>query len=226
MYKPLYPPFPAFRIIAPSLVVVLLVALITPATAQNLLPNGSFDHPEDPLHGWKTTYEIVGEDWYEHNHTFISVDREAGRDSVARLEVAAEIASEEGVKMESAPVPFDRNSRYRLSVDARTTGPNARIYLRGYRWRPRVERHDNPTLEELVPVYNFHAIQFQSDRAERLSNPDRRWRTATQEIPFEGMSTAAQRHFRMIDFLVVQVFAIHGSAGTLYVDNVQIEKVR
>lgn len=226
MFDPLHFPFPRLRGVVTFAFAVAAMLGLGVASAANLLPNGSFDNREDPLHGWKIHYEPVGDDWYEHNHTYISVARDGARDSVARLEASAQVAGNEGVKMESAPVPFDRDSRYRFSVDARTDGPNARIYLRGYRWRPRVERHDNPTLADLVPVYNFHALAYEGGRAERLSNPGRNWRTASQEIPFDGMSPAALRHFRQIDFLVVQVMAIHGSAGTLYVDNVQIEKVR
>lgn len=200
------------------------LTVITPAAAQNLMPNGAFDHPEDPLHGWKVKYTVAG---YSGNEKRVSGTQDGARGNVAQLVASDFYVANQGVKMESAPIPFDTAATYRLSIDARTTGPDARIYLRGYRWRPRVERHDNPDLDkDLVATYNFGPVNFDGERSERFSNPARSWKTGTMEVSPNDMSSTALRHYQQIDFLVLQVTALRGSGGTLFVDNIKLERIR
>lgn len=217
-----------FKSIAPGLGVALLLLLAgVPSKGANLVPNGDFSHPDDPLHGWKTVYRGEADRNYFNNHRNIAVVEKPDRGNVVRMRGDHMLISQSsiGIKMESPPVPFDPEATYRFTIDARSEGPNARIYLQGFRWRPRVERHDNPTLADLARNYRFGPINFQGEREERFSNPPSTWGTATQLISSEGLSNLARRHYDQIDFLVVYVMAVGGGGGTLYVDRVHIEKV-
>jgi len=218
-----------YRVFLAWVVALCLLSGLSAATvaAENLVPNGDFSHSQDPLHGWKTVYRGEADRNYFNNHRNIAVVDEPGRGKVVRMRGDHMLITQSaiGIKMESSPVPFDPEATYRFTIDARTEGPNARIYLQGFRWRPRLERHDNPTLADLARNYRFGPINFQGDREERFSNPPRTWGTATQIISSDGLSDLARRHYEQIDFLVVYVMAVGGGGGTLYVDRVHIEKV-
>ena len=116
--------------------------------AQNLLKNGSFDNPTDRLGGWITDYAWSKNKWYLGNKDRVSVvDTEQGLQYVVRLEST----SDEGTKIETVPIPFEEGYRYTCSLKFK--GPDYRIYFAGYKWRPGVKPHDQPTMGELRTVY-------------------------------------------------------------------------
>jgi hypothetical protein len=68
-------------------------------------------------------------------------------------------------------------------VAARATGPNCRLYVQGYRWKPTVKPHPHPTLYELRKCYKSHLLYFGRVEGGTMSNPDSTWRTASTTIP-------------------------------------------
>lgn len=130
---------------------------------QNLAVNGSFDKG---LEGWRYKYnQFGGESWYADNDQWVSiVDRLDGRVSVLSIKPSYEKTwLQGGVKVDSAPIPVDTKdgtAKYRLTVSARSTGPNCRILLEGYQWKPGIKPHDNPEWNELRRVYKFAQVYF------------------------------------------------------------------
>src|SRR5262245_25912745 len=130
---------------SPSLFAVALLAGTFSVCAQsgvNLLPNGSFDQEGAPLQSWQAKYGLPGESEYFDNDEFVGSAVEGGaRKTVLKLHVPAKQAGWEGVKVDSAPVPVAKGKKYKFSATARSTGPDARILLEGYRWRPGIKPH-------------------------------------------------------------------------------------
>src|SRR5262249_26989889 len=105
-----------------SLVLIALAATSAlaagPVTTHNLVVNGNFDDPKEPLKGWQHKYDQAGESWYKDNDRLTSVvDREGGRDKVLRLNVETQfLADNPGVKVDSWPIQISPNSKVRLSA--------------------------------------------------------------------------------------------------------------
>ena len=130
--------------------------------SSNLIVNGSFD---EGLKGWHYEYKLNGESWYNDNDKFVSVvAQESGHRNVLALKTLYDKAMVpgQGVKVDSFPVPIDAKSgaRYRLTVSARTTAPDCRILLEGYKWKPGIKPHDNPDMSELRKEYKFAQVFF------------------------------------------------------------------
>ena len=108
----------------------------------NLIVNGGFDNPTNGLSFWKTEFKLEGESWYADNENFVAaVPNEAGHVGVLRLTVpySKAMVPGQGVKVESKPVPFDGKAKYRFSATAKSTYPDCRIMLEGYKWRPGIK---------------------------------------------------------------------------------------
>lgn len=212
---------------------LVLVSMLLSATARaaepagaNLVVNGSFDAEGDALAGWKWKYGLPGESEYFDNHEFISTTAEGGaRKNVLKIHVPAKQAGWEGVKVDSAPVPIRKGARYSFSADARSTGPDARILLEGYRWRPGIKPHPNPELHELRKCYKFELLFF-GQAGGAFSGVGRGWKTASQVIPKDNMKDLQKQMFGQVEFVVVHLIGIGGGEGDLFVDNVRIEEVK
>ena len=76
---------------------VLLLVAATPAPAENLLVNGSFDHKDGDLTGWITDYAFSGNSHYTGNKDRVTVV--AGK-------AVIKPAGDAGAKMESIPIAF------------------------------------------------------------------------------------------------------------------------
>lgn len=198
----------------------------------NLLVNGSFDDPEDSLKGWKYKYDLPGESWYFKNHERVSVkSMENGRKNVLRLYGTKDVVVDTGygVKVDSQPVPFEHGSSYRFSAYARSTGPNARIYIIGYKWKSGIKPHENPELHELQEVYKQGAgniMYFGSAKDGTVSNPRRTWQKGVCTFPGKNLSELAMKHLKMIKFISVHIVAVLGDEGELFVDDVALEKIK
>lgn len=203
--------------------------MATAVIAENLLPNGSFD---DALNGWQYQYERQGESHYFDNHRYVSVvPRENGRGTVLRLNVATQyLADVPGVKVDSHPVPVERGGRYRLSAWARSTGPDLRLYAVGYKWRPGVEPHANPSLYELRKCYNFAPVIFGPVGAGTSAGlvPGAAWKKADGVFPDvdpKELKDLQQKLFNDVQFLVIHVIGIKGRAGDVFVDDLVLERL-
>ena len=131
---------------------LLLLSVPAAPAADNLVVNGSFDYAGDSLHGWKYKYDLPGESWYFDNHKHVSVvDRDGPQNKVLALWGDLNIlqTTGQGTKVDSDPIAVKPGSRYRFSAKARSSGPNCRVMLEGYRWRPGIKPHDHPALFEL-----------------------------------------------------------------------------
>lgn len=198
------------------------------AQGENLVLNGAFDDPEDPLKGWQTRFDLPGESWYKDNHRRVSiVEREGPQKDVLALwgDEAILNAPGQGTKVESAPIPVSPGGRYRLTVKARSTGPDCRILVEGYKWKPGIRPHDTPRLYELRKCYRSQQVFFGTRQGGTSGGVGRSWQKASVTFPDPEASPAARELFDQVEFLVVHVVAIKGSEGYLYVDDVVLERL-
>ncbi len=196
--------------------------------AENLVVNGSFDHPDDPLYGWKYRYDLPGESWYFKNHEHVKVEPvETGRRRVLALwgnEAILQVPGQ-GTQVDSKPAAVKPGGRYKLTVSARTSGPDCRILVEGYKWAPGVKPHPDPELHELRKCYKAREVYFGAVKAGTSGGVGKNWQTESQTFPKEGGSDLALDSWKKAEFLVVHIVAIKGSEGTLYVDDVRLERI-
>ncbi len=206
-----------------------LLILPTAFGASNLVVNGSFDDPDHPLRGWRYKYDREGESWYLSNHERVQVvDEYAGRKKVLALYGDRTILFDtgQGTKVDSAPIPIEKGARYKLTVTARTTGPSSRILAEGYQWRPGIKPHPNPEWHELRKCFKSELVYFGKEKGGSMSTPSKTaWQTASAFFPPENPSPLAQNLLSKMEFVVIHIVAIGGTEGTLYVDDVQLEKI-
>lgn len=195
---------------------------------KNLVVNGSFDDPTDPLHGWRYKYDLPGEDWYFNNHKRVSVvEREGSQSGVLRLHGNVDVLfnTGQGVKVDSAPMPYEYGKKYKVSVRIRSNGPGNRIHLIGYQWLPGIKPHPNPKLHELRPVYKGKVIFPFKESVGRYHS----WTTGKGEFPGDDLSDLAKSHLRRVKFISLHVVAIlcpsdkSFKEGDLFVDDVKVE---
>jgi hypothetical protein len=211
-----------------------LAVMITAASATgettNVLSNGSFGEIAPSLDGWRADYTSTGNKWYKDNHQYVSVvESNNGKRNVLRLHVASKwLTDNPGVKVDSKPVPYERGARYRLTVSGRSTGPNCRILVEGYQWRPGVKPHPSPELDSLRMVYRQgggRMLYFQEETQGPFSGPSRTWQTATCLFPGDDLSSQARAHLKRVKFISVHIVGISGRVGELFIDDVRLEKV-
>ena len=208
-----------------AVALVAAASVAAPGGRTNLVANGSFDDPTDGLANWRTDCNLPGESWYAQNRELVSVvTAEAGRKSVLRLYVKTDdLAINQGVKADSKPIPIDAATRYRFSAAAKSSGPNCRILLEGYRWRPGVKPHADPDLSELRKCYKFTQLYFGAQKAGDFGGIGRSWATASMEFPDKFKSDLQKGIYESMKFVVVHIVGIGGKAGDLHVDDVTLE---
>lgn len=207
--------------------VLFFAAAAACSAGPNLLFNGGFDHPDNPLLGWKYKYDLEGESFYFSNHERVKVEAEsAGRQGVLSLYGDKNILFDtgQGTKVDSDPVAVKPDGRYRLTVTARSTGPSSRILVEGYHWKPGIKPHGKPQLHELRKCYKSEIVYFGGQQGGAMSGPGKGWSTASETFP-ETKSKLGQELFNKAEFLVVHIVAIDGSEGTLLVDEVKLERL-
>lgn len=199
---------------------------------ENLMYNGSFDNEDDPLSGWTYNYSFLYQReatefdsrHYEENHERVHlVEHESGRRNVLRLDANPPA----GTKVDGPPIPIDSNGRYRLSMYAKSTGPNVRLIIETYYWRPGIRPHDGiPKLTELRRSFRSKPVYFGSQRDGNFSEVTRRWSRGVREFPDRDMSRMAQRAWERSEFAVLHVVAIQGApTGSLFIDDVVLERI-
>lgn len=195
-----------------SLLVGLLVMARGVCLGQgNLLPNGDFENPEDPLAGWTTNYEWLKNPHFMNNHNRLRVlPRVDNHRNVLCLDVNPQ------TKVESQPFPYEPGDRYRGTLDMK--GNRGRFYFAGYRWKPGVRPYENPHPGDLRLVYKGKAVMKTS----------RTWSPVTIEFPMKDLSETASRHLRAVRFFTIYIWAGDEDHPDqkLYVDNVRLQKIR
>ena len=189
--------------------VFVLVCLVVVATAlgagENLCVNGGFDDNGDPLAGWNYDYQWWGNEHYMQNHTRVSVVSGEGlKRDVLRINAPPES------KVESKPIVFEKDARYRCTLDVR--GGPARIYFAGYKWKPGVRPHADPHLGELRKIY----------KSKPFTGSPRSWQTVSFEFPLKNLSGLGRKHLKYIRFISVYIWA----NGEVFVDNVKVTKIK
>jgi len=200
----------------------------------NLIVNGHFADTNEFLPGWKYNYEDTGNELLAANHTHVSVTNEGSENHVLALQANGDLLSNvgQGVMVDSDPIPFAPDGRYKLTVSAKTTGPDCRILVEGYRWRPGVKPHANPKLKEMRKCYRFAQVYFGPEKAGTMGGirPAQGWTKAAHTFPDAKMNKLALESFNKIQFLVIHIIAIGGSWKDpewvyLYVDDVELERI-
>jgi len=190
-----------------SAVFLLLAPAVGQAASKNLCFNGTFDAAENPLEGWITDYREIGNKHYMENYRKVeSVEREGAKRYVAKLSMGGDA----GAKMESKPILFDQGSRYRCTMDIKGSGI-CRVYFAGYKWKPGIRPHDNPSIGELRKLYKSKADKSASGG----------WKTISLEMPMKEISQLAAKHLKPVRFITLYVY----TTGTAFVDNVKISKI-
>lgn len=217
--------------------------LVTVAEAQtgtktndkpNLVLNGSFDDPEDPLNHW--VYVFDHSKHYLNNHTYVSVvkDPASTRQTVLRLDATVwDVCINQGVMAYTAPIRFDPKKKYKISFSACSVGekggrgPISRIYPIAYRWHPRAVKSNDPSFNDLREAVRFQVIYFNNAETGEFSNVPRQWKRVETTIPSSGRSELQQRHLENCEWLMLKFIALDGAGtpGYLYVDDVKIEEI-
>ena len=219
--------------------ITALLLCLAPAVLSagpSILSNGSFDNPGDPLKGWRISYPDNSN--LKDNTNMIRVVSDGQRKSVLQLHGTRYLLWELGcgVVTDSHPVPFAQGSHYRISAYARTradspsnSGPNARIYVEGWKWKPGVKPHSNPDWDELRKVYRQQAgkmMYFSAKKEGAFSNPSTSWQKGECTFPGKDLSPEAAKYVGTIEFITLHIIAIDGWDGDLLVDDVTIEKTK
>jgi len=217
------------------LITGLLLASSTGWARANLVVNGRFDNTNEFLRGWKYNYEDTGNKLFAANHTYVSVTNQGSRKHVLSLRANDDLIGIQGVQVDSAPIAVAPGGRYKLTVSAKTTWPDCRILVEGYRWRPGIKPHANPRLAEVRKCYRFTQVYFGAEKAGTMGGikPAQGWETASQTFPNKKMTKLAQKNFDKVQFLVVHIIAIGNWPKSpdvpewiyLYVDNVKLERI-
>jgi hypothetical protein len=195
------------------------------AAATNLVHNGDFDAAPDPLDGWTRLYDKPGESWYAQNHLYVAATNDGPSRHSLRLTVPTKaVADNWGVKVDSRAIAVDPRRNYRFSVQARSTGPKARIMLEGYRLRPSARPEWLPDREDLRLAYRYPMIYFQSGDAGGMAVVPAQWTRRAIDIPGKGLTDLARQNHSKVQFMVVHIVAI-GTIGDLFVDDIRLEPV-
>ncbi|TAN36901.1 MAG: hypothetical protein EPN23_07220 [Verrucomicrobia bacterium] len=215
----------------------VLVCVTAATTNSNLLKNGNF---AQGLEGWRYKYDLPGEGWYTNNHNLVSVAAEAeGKPKVLKLhgtfyELASAVAM--GIKVDSDPVPIKPPEKARLTAVVKTTGPNCRILVYGYKWKPGIKPHPAPALAELRRCYDSTLLYFTkptnaSALGGSFGGAKRDWAEASVTVPDNKIiatkgkvSTLGQTMWNSVEFLSVHIVALGGKEGDLMVKEVRLEK--
>jgi len=210
-----------------AIAALLLLAASAQGAGSNLVFNASWDSEGEPLTGWQIKYDQKGESWYFENHLHVFVlPLESGRRTVLRLAVPRQdIADNQGTKTDSRPIPVKPGGKYKLTAFARSTGPNCQLLMEGYRWKPGITPHPNPTLYELRKCYTFRQLFFGPVEGGTMGGPDKTWRRASMTVPEKVTGKLQKQKLDEIEFLVLHFNAIGGVVGDLYVDDVELERV-
>ena len=170
-----------------ALLALAATLLAIPAQAgDNLIPNGTFDHQQGPLHGWVTDYAFSGNSHYMGNK-----DRVKVADGKATLKAA----SDAGVKMECIPIPLERGYKYTAEFSIKSSDMS-RVYFAGYKWKPGIRPHDNPELGELRMIYKSKADTGAKKSMGKMKI----------ELPGVKLSSAAKNALKYVRFVTLYVW--------------------
>ncbi|MBT3192167.1 MAG: hypothetical protein HN341_06390 [Verrucomicrobia bacterium] len=189
-----------------SLLVLILGGTTAAGWAENLCFNGSFNN-SNPLEGWTCDYQFVGNKNYMDNHKKVTARPSGGGRSTV---VQVKSTSDAGAKIESKPIPFELGYRYTCRLKLKGGG-NTRIYFAGYKWKPGIRPHEEPTIGELRTIYKSKALQTSK----------KGWQNVEIEIPGVKVTPLAYKHMKYVRFITVYIWTL----GDILVDDVEVTRV-
>ena len=210
------------RLLKPIMALCAMLLVRGASGAPDLLKdrNGGFEHG---LTNWLVHFP--DHDFLKNNISCVSVVRDGLRPHVLKFELSHAAAENWGVQALSLPVRIDFRKRYKLTVSARTTGPNARLYVMGKRWHPKARRSENPVNADTRDVFKGPVLSFSGEKGTaQFSNVRRTWATASVEIPPREMTDLAYGFWQKCEFLEIHLVGIGGSAGQLFLDDIRLEE--
>ena len=205
---------------------------------RNLIQNGHFDDPEDPLKHW--LYVFDHNKHYMKNHTWVSVveDKASMRQHVVRLDATDhDVCINWGVQIYTAPIRFDPKKKYKISLSARSVGtkggpgPKCRMYPIAYRWHPKAVKSNDPAFSDLREEHRFQPIYFNNAETGEFSCVPQQWKRVEYVFPSFGRSELAQSRLENCEWLMFKILALDAIGvdkcltGYLYVDDVKIEEI-
>ena len=177
--------------------------LAIPASrADNLIPNGTFEHEQGPLHGWITDYAFSGSSHYMGNKGRVKVEGGAAM---------IKAASDAGAKIECIPIPLERGYRYTAEFKIKSNNMS-RVYFAGYKWKPGIRPHDNPELGELRMIYKSKADTGAKKSMGKMKI----------ELPGVKLSPQAKKALKYVRFVTLYVWARKEAS----IDDVVITKTK
>lgn len=207
----------------------------------NLIKNGNFDDPQDPLNHW--IYVFDHNKHYMKNHTYVSVvpDKVSTRKHVLQLDASIhEVCINQGVQVYTAPIRYNPNKSYKISLSARSIGvkggpgPSCRIYPIAYRWHPKAVKSDTPAFLDLREDVRFQPIYFDNggpNETGPFSHVQRQWTRAERVIPDPNRSQQQQHHLENCEWLMLKILAMDAigvdkcNNGYLYISDVKIQEI-
>lgn len=201
----------------------------------NLIPNGHFDDPKDPLNYW--IYAFDHNSHYMDNYKAVSVveDPASARKHVMRITCTdGGVLAAAGYQVYSPIMRYDPKKKYKISFSARSTllkgggkGPSCRIYPIAYRWHPKAVKSNNPTFNDLREEARLQPFYFGGQETGPFSDVPNQWKRIERMIPTPGRSELQQTHLESCVFLMVKFMIIDGDmkkCGYLDIDDVKIEE--
>lgn len=215
----------------------------------NLLENGDFSDPEDPLKGWFYTFDHNKH--YINNHKYVRVENDKGssRKKVLCLDATVQtVCINQGVMVYTKPIRFDPTKKYKISLSAKSVpdkdmfgqkvlgkakiGPSCRIYPIAYRWHPRAHKSNDPDFLDLREELRFQPFYFDGKTVTGpFSHVQKNWKRVEQTIPAVDRSPLQQKHLERCCWLMLKILAMDATGvdrcntGWLYIDDVKIQEV-
>ena len=215
----------------------------------NLLENGDFTDPKDPLNGWFYTFDHNKH--YMDNHKYVRVEDDKGssRKKVLCLDATVQtVCINQGVMVYTKPIRFDPTKKYKISLSAKSVpdkdmfgqkvlgkakkGPACRIYPIGYRWHPRAQKSNDPDFLDLREELRFQPLYFDGKSVTgEFSHVPKTWKRVEKVIPTPGRSALQQKHLERCCWLMLKILAMDATGvdrcntGWLYIDDVKIQEI-
>lgn len=207
--------------------------------ASNLLFNGSFDCPTNPLAGWHHDFTWLGNGFYMDNHTRVTwLEKEGGRTSVVRLNANKAILENQGVWLDTKLVPYEYPCRYKFTVWARCegdsggAGPDARILACAVMWQPGRTPRPDPDLSDMAPKPPHRLIQQGSGHMVYFGKMNRdtsgvktTWTKGETTFPDDTPSGEELKRLKRADYIFLHIGVLFGEPGNVYIDDVTVEKL-
>ncbi|MCL1856322.1 MAG: hypothetical protein FWF84_01580 [Kiritimatiellaeota bacterium] len=214
---------------------------------KNLLEirNGHFDDPT-PFQYWKVDFS---EKFYlkpgegSENHRYVEIVEDGARKHVLKMTVPGmdlgknlnrpdlpmrNISGVDGIQAIAYPVPINPNKRYRLTVSARASTMNARIYAIGKYFPAKTPPGEQPTPENTRDSFKGVSMNFAGKGGDaQWADVPSQWATQSIEYPPKVMTELAYGFWMKCKFLEVHLIALDGAerSGTIYFDDIRIEEL-